>query len=95
MTALISERQQMVIDFMMWLSDTKRFTAPYGILDGKGVSKRGMSYRSVTFGVARVSDITLMVFSTTYMILKDSRFGDAQCKSIQEVKDQLTEWYRL
>lgn len=91
-----SVRAQIANNFAEWLSETGRFTAPYGIIVGLSVVKAGKGKaRSVTFGVARVSDINLLIFTPSYMVLRDSRFGDVRCEDIFEVMDVLKENYKI
>lgn len=91
-----SVRSQIANNFAEWLGKTGRFTAPYGIIVGLHPMKGGKGKaRSVTFGVARISDINLLIFTPSYMILRDSRFGEAKCDDIIEVMDVLRVNYKL
>ncbi len=75
-----------------WISETGRFTAPYGILDSKSPDGK---YRSITFGIARVTDIELRIYSPKWFLLRDSRYGDHKFLSTEEVKEWLSTQYGL
>jgi len=75
-----------------WISETGRFTAPYGILDSKSADGK---YRSITFGIARVTDIELRIYSPKWFLLRDSRHGDSKHDSLEDVKAALTDRYGL
>ena len=75
-----------------WISETGRFNAPYGILDSKSADGK---YRSVTFGIARITDIEVRIYSPSWFLIRDSRHGDQKCSSLTEVKATLSETYGL
>jgi len=52
-----------------------RFTAPYGVLSGEHLNKKGKKYLSVTFGRARTLDASVDIYNRNFMILRTSR-GD-------------------
>ena len=51
--------QQQVLD---WAYE-QNFTAPYGVVDGKGRSPKGKMYLGVTFGYARTLDANVRIFN--------------------------------
>lgn len=53
----------------------KNFTAPYGVLTGEHVNKKGIKYRAVTFGRARTLDATVEIYNRNFIILRTSRDG--------------------
>ena len=61
------------------------FTAPYGILDGDHVDRKGKKYKSVTFGYARTLDATVMIYNRNFMIYRSSRGDDNVFKSFDEL----------
>jgi len=54
---------------------SKNFSAPYGVLQGEHVSKKGTKYRAVTFGRARTLDATVEIYNRNFIILRTSRHG--------------------
>ena len=65
------------------------FTAPYGILNGSHVNKKGRKYLSVTFGRARSLDVTVEIYNKTFMILRTSRNFNEVFKSFSELQRTL------
>ncbi len=53
----------------------QNFSAPYGVLSGEHVSKKGAKYRAVTFGRARTLDATVEIYNRNFLILRTSRTG--------------------
>jgi hypothetical protein len=53
----------------------KNFSAPYGVLSGEYVNKKGSKYRAVTFGRARTLDATVEIYNRNFIILRTSRIG--------------------
>ena len=87
----MSPREQLSNELAAWITE-KGFNAPYGVIEAVEKLPRG-AIRTITFGVSRVSDCYMKIFSTTNIVLRDSRYGDAVLKSGEEVKEQLKEWY--
>lgn len=54
---------------------SKNFTAPYGVIQGEHVNKKGRKYKAVTFGRARTLDATVEIYNRKFMILRTSRWG--------------------
>lgn len=74
---------------LKWLNDRyDYFTAPYGIIDGNGVSKKGKKYLAVTFGCARTLDATIMIFNRNFILYKSNR-EDATFHSFDELMEFL------
>lgn len=48
------------------------FTAPYGVVAGKGRSPKGRMYLSVAFGYAGTLDAQVRVFNRNFMIYESS-----------------------
>jgi len=60
--------QQQVLD---WAYE-QNFTAPYGVVDGKGRSSKGKMYLGVAFGYARTLDANVRIFNRNFMIYESS-----------------------
>ena len=94
----MSPREQLVEEFAAWLraqrwnGGARVFSAPYGILTGM---ERGNRARCVTFGIARRADIHLSVYSPTFLVLRDSRFGQQKFTDIEQVKRELAHLYKF
>jgi hypothetical protein len=83
--------QQILSRIEQWAS-TKDFNAPYGILTGSHVNKKGNKYLSITFGRARTLDATVEIYNRNFIVLRTSRSGSQVFKSVtdlQQVLDQL------
>lgn len=66
--------QQAIYDWAL----TKNFTAPYGVLEGEHVNRKGKKYKSVTFGYARTLDATVEIYNRNFILVKASRNHNAQ-----------------
>ena len=53
----------------------QNFSAPYGVLTGEHVNKKGSKFRAVTFGRARTLDATVEIYNRNFIILRTSRTG--------------------
>jgi hypothetical protein len=53
----------------------QNFSAPYGVLAGQHVSKKGKKYLSVTFGRARTLDATVEIYNRNFIIVRTNRHG--------------------
>lgn len=60
------EIQKAIYDWAM----KQDFTAPYGILSGEHVNKKGKKYKSVTFGRARSLDASVDIYNRNFMVLR-------------------------
>lgn len=65
------------------------FTAPYGVLQGEHVNKKGTKYKSVTFGRARTLDVTVEIYNRNFIVLRTSRMGSEVFKDYQSLMDAL------
>lgn len=96
MTQEFSPRETFTRELVAWLSKARRvsggrvFNAPYGVLEGL---EKGNKARGITFGVARVSDVHLSIYSPKFMILRDSRYGTAKYTDVAELKKDLMQNY--
>ena len=61
------------------------FTAPYGVLQGEHVNKKGTRFRSVTFGRARTLDATVEIYNRNFMILRCSHAADQVFKNYSDL----------
>lgn len=68
---------------------TKNFTAPYGILSGEFTNKKGVKYKSVTFGRARTLDATVEIYNRNFMILRTSRYDTEVFKDYISLEKRL------
>lgn len=89
----MSKREEMQQELVNWIRNTGRFTAPYGVLDSLEPMGKGF-VRSITFGVARISDIHLQIWSEKKLVMSDSRYGEHEFQDVQGVMDFLNEHYR-
>jgi len=67
------------------------FTAPYGVLQGEHVNRKGTKYKSVTFGRARTLDATVEIYNRNFMILRCSRLADRVYKDYNDLMVALKE----
>lgn len=67
----------------------RNFTAPYGVLRGEHVNKKGVKYKSVTFGRARTLDATVEIYNRSFMILRTSRSGSEVFKNVADLQQAL------
>lgn len=88
----MSPREQTQQDLISWISETGRFNAPYGILESVSDDKK---YRSVTFGIARITDIEVRIYSAKWLWINDVRHGATKVGSLDDLKALLTEWWHL
>lgn len=65
---------------------SKNFTAPYGILTGQHVNKKGAKYLSVTFGRARTLDATVEIYNRSFIRVITSQHGSQVFKNFTELQ---------
>jgi hypothetical protein len=69
---------------------SQNFTAPYGVLTGDHVNKKGTKYKSVTFGRARTLDATVEIYNRNFIILRTSREVTGQVfRSVEDLQTAL------
>ena len=67
----------------------KDFNAPYGILTGSHVNKKGTKYLSITFGRAATLDATIEIYNRNFLILRTSRFDSQVFKNLSDLETVL------
>jgi|SRR5579859_880139 len=65
----MSEREEFTQALADIIREMRRWTAPYGIIVGMHAEGRG-KVRTITFGVARLLDATVKVYSSSYIVLE-------------------------
>lgn len=80
---------QAILDSIEQWAQTQGFTAPYGILTGSHVNKKGIKYLSITFGRARTLDATVEIYNRNFMILRTNRTGSQVFKSLPDLQQTL------
>ena len=95
----MSEREVFTNDLANKIRELRRWTAPYGIIVGlsTGLTKK---HRLITFGIARLLDACVRVYSSKYLILESegplARFGDSvKFTSEQELLEFLKSNYAV
>lgn len=68
---------------------SKNFNAPYGVLIGREVNKKGVKYLTITFGRARTLDATVEVYNKNFMILRTSRHGRQRFDNLTNLQEFL------
>jgi hypothetical protein len=63
----------------------KNFTAPYGILTGTQISKKGTRYLTVTFGRARTLDATVEIYNKNFIVVRTNRHGSVVFKNYPDL----------
>ena len=71
----------------------QNFTAPYGVLSGQYVNKKGKKVYSVTFGYARTLDATVEIYNRNFIVFRTSATGSEVFKSYNELMVELTKRY--
>lgn len=66
------------------------FDAPYGILTGSHINRKGTKYLSITFGRARTLDATVEIYNRNFMILKTSRGNSEIFNNFVDLQKALT-----
>lgn len=67
----MSEREEVMWKIYDHLCEhTDVWSAPYGVLQGLHAGSRGGKYRTITFGVARLLDATVLIFSPTKLVVQ-------------------------
>jgi len=83
-------------DLVHYLHENRRtFSAPYGVIEGSGVSKSGRKHKSITFGVARLLDAHLQYYGPKFIVIQahgrlESKL-DGVYRSIEDVIKALSE----
>jgi hypothetical protein len=68
---------------------SKNFDAPYGVLTGEFINRKGKKYMSVTFGRARTLDASVEIYNRNFMVLKTSRYGTEVFKDLADLETKL------
>ena len=80
--------QQIQAGIEQW-AQNNNFSAPYGVLTGSHINRKGTKYLSVTFGRARTLDATVEIYNRNFMILRTSRSGSQVFKNIIDLEEVL------
>jgi len=80
---------QQIADTVFAWATNKNFTAPYGVLQGQHVNRKGNKFHSITFGRARTLDVTVEIYNRNFIIVKTSRHGMSTFKSHSELQQFL------
>ena len=80
--------QQIQQQIEQW-AQAKNFDAPYGILTGSHVNKKGTKYLSVTFGRPRTLDATVEIYNRNFIILRTSKTGSEIFKNVVDLQQAL------
>lgn len=80
---------QQILDHIETWAKSKNFSAPYGILTGSHISKKGTRFLSITFGRARTLDATVEIYNRNFLILRSSRTGSEVYKSFDTLMEAL------
>ena len=67
----------------------QNFTAPYGVLEGCHLSKKGTKYHSVTFGHARTLDATVEIYNRNFLLLRTNTHGLEVFKNYDDLMSAL------
>jgi hypothetical protein len=63
------EIQQSVYEWAL----SKNFTAPYGVIEGEHINRKGKKYKAVAFGYARTLDATVEIYNRNFIVVRTSR----------------------
>ena len=82
--------QEILSSIEAW-AKSQNFTAPYGILTGSHINKKGVNFLSITFGRARTLDVTVEIYNRNFLILRSSRTGSQVFKNFSELQLELNQ----
>jgi hypothetical protein len=82
--------QEILSSIEAW-AKSQNFTAPYGILTGSHINKKGVKFLSITFGRARTLDATVEIYNRNFLILRSSRTGSQVFKNFSELQLELNQ----
>ena len=80
---------QQILDAIELWAKGRNFTAPYGVLTGSHVNKKGKKFLSITFGRARTLDATVEIYNRNFMILRTNRTGSEVYKNFADLQQTL------
>ena len=80
--------QQISDAIYAWACDNN-FSAPYGVLQGEHVNKKGTKFKSVTFGRARTLDATVEIYNRNFLILRTNLTGSQVFKNVADLQQTL------
>lgn len=80
---------QQISDLIYAWASSKDFTAPYGVLQGEHVNKKGTKFKSVTFGRARTLDATVEIYNRNFIILRTNKHGSQLFKNVADLQQTL------
>lgn len=67
----------------------QNFSAPYGVLTGEHISKKGTKYKAVTFGRCRSLDCTVQIFNRNFITVTTNLHGNQVFRSYQDCQNFL------
>jgi len=83
--------QQILATIETWAKNRcADFNAPYGILTGSHINRKGTKYLSITFGRAQTLDATVEIYNRNFMILKTSRGNSDVFNNFSDLQKALT-----
>lgn len=80
--------QQHIADW----AGAQNFSAPYGILTGQHVNRKGTKFLTVTFGRARTLDLTVEIYNSKFIILRSSRNQSQAFNDLPSLMQALAEY---
>ena len=80
---------QQILDTIEQWAHTRDFSAPYGILTGTHVNKKGTKYLSITFGRARTLDCTVNIYNRNFITVTTNRHGNQVFRNYQDCQNFL------
>lgn len=78
-----------ICEYLENLIKSKNFNAPYGVLTGEHLSKKGSKYLYITFGRARTLDATIEIYNRKFMRLRTSRGHKDVYTDVKELEEAL------
>jgi len=78
-----------ILEHLYQWAKAKDFNAPYGVLTGEHVNKKGRKYLSITFGRARTLDATVEIYNRNFMILRTNVHGSTVFNGLDTLEEAL------
>lgn len=76
-------------DMVFKWAKSKQFSAPYGVLTGEHINKKGKKFLSVVFGRARTLDVCVEIYNRNFMLVKTNRNYPEIFKNVEDLKSYL------
>ncbi len=83
----MSKTEQIQQSVYQWATtNSRKFDAPYGVLEDQYVNSSGRKYRSVSFGCSRTLDVSVNIYGDTFIQVRTNRHGSQIFRNVADMQ---------